>query len=65
MGDLPALFARDGWQIAHVDVTHRPRGAGASNYTNLQRALVGVVDLFGVAWLQRRAKKSQPESFDV
>lgn len=62
---LPALFARDGWVIAHVDVTHRPRGAGASNYTNLQRALVGVVDLFGVAWLQRRAKKAEPESFDV
>ena len=26
---LPALFARDGWQVAHVDVSHRPRGAGA------------------------------------
>ncbi len=62
---LPALFKRDGWQIAHVDVTHRARGAGQSNYTNLQRALVGVVDLFGVAWLLRRAKKAEPESFDV
>jgi dolichol-phosphate mannosyltransferase len=62
---LPALFKRDGWKIAHVDVTHRARGAGQSNYTNLQRALVGVVDLFGVAWLLRRAKKTEPESFDV
>lgn len=62
---LPALFKRDGWQIAHVDVTHRARGAGVSNYTNLQRALVGVVDLMGVAWLLRRAKKAEPESFDV
>ena len=34
---LPALFARDGWQVVHVDVGHRPRGAGRSNYSNLQR----------------------------
>ena len=53
---LPALFARDGWAIAHVDVTHRPRGAGRSNYSNLQRGLVGIVDLLGVAWLLRRRK---------
>jgi dolichol-phosphate mannosyltransferase len=57
---LPALFARDGWQVAHVDVSHRPRGAGRSNYSNLQRGLVGVVDLLGVAWLLRRRKKAHP-----
>ena len=53
---LPALFKRDGWQVAHVDVTHRGRGAGRSNYSNLQRAMVGIVDLFGVMWLIRRRK---------
>ena len=57
---LPALFARDGWQVALVDVGHRARGAGRSNYSNLQRGLVGAVDLFGVAWLLRRKKKAQP-----
>ena len=57
---LPALFARDGWQIAHVDVAHRPRGAGRSNYSNLQRGLVGAADLLGVAWLLRRRKKARP-----
>ncbi|MFC7703165.1 glycosyltransferase family 2 protein [Plastorhodobacter daqingensis] len=57
---LPALFARDGWTIAHVDVTHRPRQAGQSNYNNLQRALVGVHDLVGVAWLLRRRKLVRP-----
>lgn len=57
---LPALFARDGWQIAHVDVSHKARGAGRSNYSNLQRALVGIVDLVGVAWLLRRRKKAKP-----
>ena len=45
---LPALFARDGWQIAHVDVSHRPRGAGRSNYSNLQRGLVGILICWGL-----------------
>lgn len=57
---LPALFTRDGWQVAHVDVSHRARGAGRSNYSNIQRALVGIVDLAGVAWLLRRRKKARP-----
>jgi glycosyltransferase involved in cell wall biosynthesis len=57
---LPALFARDGWLVVHVDVSHRARGGGRSNYSNLQRGLVGIVDLFGVAWLIRRRKKSVP-----
>ncbi|SMX46403.1 glycosyltransferase family 2 protein [Actibacterium lipolyticum] len=57
---LPALFKRDGWEIALVDVSHRERHAGSSNYSNIQRALVGVYDLIGVAWLIRRRKKAQP-----
>lgn len=54
---LPALFSMNGYSVAHVDVTHRARVAGRSNYSNFQRALVGLVDLFGVAWLIRRRKK--------
>lgn len=57
---LPALFARDGWQVRHVDVGHRARVAGRSNYNNLQRGLVGIVDLFGVMWLIKRRKKADP-----
>jgi len=56
---LPALFSMNGYSVAHVDVTHRERGAGRSNYSNFQRALVGLVDLFGVAWLIRRRKKAR------
>lgn len=56
---LPALFARDGWMIAHVDVTHAPRVAGRSKYNNLQRGLVGITDLMGVAWLIRRRKRAK------
>lgn len=56
---LPALFARDGWEVRHVDVSHRARQAGKSNYNNFQRGLVGAVDLFGVMWLIRRKKKAR------
>ena len=57
---LPALFARDGWEVAHVDVTHAARQAGRSKYTNFGRAIVGISDLMGVAWLIRRRKTSRP-----
>ena len=56
---LPALVARDGWRTLHVDVAHAPRHAGRSNYANLSRALVGIYDLVGVAWLIRRRKKAR------
>jgi glycosyltransferase involved in cell wall biosynthesis len=57
---LPALFRRQGLPVALVDVGHRPRLAGRSNYSNLQRALVGAVDLLGVMWLVRRRKTVVP-----
>lgn len=54
---LPALIKRRGGQIRSVHVNHRNREFGKSNYGTLDRLLVGIVDLFGVAWLQRRAKQ--------
>lgn len=53
---LPALTIRAGGSVESVVVNHRPRGAGASNYSNLRRALVGVPDLLGVMWLMRRSR---------
>ena len=53
---LPALVLRAGGNAVSVKVNHRPRERGKSNYGTLDRALVGIVDLFGVMWLQRRAK---------
>jgi dolichol-phosphate mannosyltransferase len=53
---LPALIKRRGGKIVSVPVSHRNREHGKSNYGTLDRLLVGIVDLFGVAWLQRRAK---------
>lgn len=57
---LPALFKRDGWQVELVDVSHRERQSGSSNYTNFQRALVGAADVIAVGWLIRRRKKASP-----
>ncbi|HSE11349.1 MAG TPA: glycosyltransferase family 2 protein [Rudaea sp.] len=58
---LPALFQRAGWQVRSVPVNHRPRGSGVSNYNNLNRALVGIADLRGVAWLIRRSRRTGVE----
>ena len=54
---LPALVAREGFLVAHVDVVDRPRLAGVSHYGLLDRLLVGIPDLFGVWWLIRRRKR--------
>jgi dolichol-phosphate mannosyltransferase len=54
---LPALFARDGFTVGHVDVIDRPRHAGTSNYGLWDRLWVGILDLAGVWWLIRRRKK--------
>jgi dolichol-phosphate mannosyltransferase len=51
---LITLMLREGYEVRYVDVNHRPRLHGTSKYTNLNRLLVGVSDLLGVRWLQRR-----------
>jgi dolichol-phosphate mannosyltransferase len=51
---LPALFLSYGHEIAYEPVNDRPRLNGASKYTNLGRALIGLYDLVGVSWLRRR-----------
>lgn len=51
---LPALVIREGLQVAHIDVVDRERRHGVSKYGIIDRALVGILDLFGVWWLRRR-----------
>lgn len=53
---MPALVRREGYEVLLMDVDHADRRAGRSKYSNLGRALVGIVDLAGVAWLLRRRK---------
>ena len=59
---LPALFIRAGGHVVSVPVKHHARAHGASHYGTWDRLKVGVVDLFGVAWLQRRWKQPQIDS---
>jgi dolichol-phosphate mannosyltransferase len=59
---LIALMLREGYEVREVPVNHRPRLHGISKYSNLNRALVGAVDLFGVRWLQTRFRGfAEPE----
>jgi dolichol-phosphate mannosyltransferase len=51
---LPALMQRAGARVISVPVNHRPRLHGVSKYGVVDRLYVGVDDLLGVAWLQRR-----------
>lgn len=53
---LPALFLRAGARVVSVPVAHRPRARGTSKYGLFDRLWVGIVDIFGVMWLRRRAK---------
>ncbi|MBI3155634.1 MAG: glycosyltransferase [Burkholderiales bacterium] len=53
---LPALVQRAGGVVTSVPVAHRPRQAGRSHYGVHNRLWVGLVDLLGVMWLQRRAR---------
>ena len=60
---LPALVQRTGGATLTVEVSHRPRNRGRSNYGVLDRLWVGIVDLLGVMWLKRRAVR--PEATEV
>ncbi|NQU55594.1 MAG: glycosyltransferase family 2 protein [Rhodospirillales bacterium] len=52
---LPALMIRRGGNVISLAVNHRPRERGISNYGTWDRLSVGIVDLFGVLWLLKRA----------
>lgn len=58
---LPALMQRAGWKSMSVPVNHRQRTSGVSKYNNWQRAMVGIRDLLGVAWLIARHRLTQVE----
>ncbi len=56
---LPALVLRAGGTVRSAPVNHRPRRSGTSKYGVFDRLGVGIIDLFGVCWLQRRALRPQ------
>jgi len=59
---LPALVLRQGGRVVSRPVNHRPRTRGQSNYGTLDRLAVGIVDILGVMWLQRRWKRPRLRS---
>jgi len=53
---IPALIQRHKGRMIVHPVNHRHRVAGVSKYGNIDRALVGILDLVGVWWLIKRTK---------
>ena len=53
---IPALIKRLGGDVIVVQVNHRDRQHGTSNYTMMSRLWVGIIDMIGVLWLQKRTK---------
>ncbi len=64
---VPALLRQAGFAVIEVEVNHRPRRFGASSYGVRNRAWRGLVDMFGVRWMQSRrlryeiAEESPPQ----
>jgi len=54
---MAAAMKNAGLKIIEIPVNHRERYAGQSKYTNWERALRGLYDLFGVSWLLNRQVK--------
>ena len=59
---LPALVLREGAQVVAVPVRHRQRIAGRSKYGISNRLWVGIVDMAGVMWLNRRMRRPEAEA---
>jgi len=62
---MPALFQREGYAVISVPVNHRSRTRGKSKYGLHNRLWIGIVDLFGMIWLIRRASRRVPTTGDL
>jgi len=51
---LPALMLMQGAAIIEMDVNHRPRAHGESNYNNWKRGVQGLYDCIAVQWMAKR-----------
>lgn len=51
---LPTLVAMQGFSLGEIPVNHRPRVKGKTKYSINNRLWVGLLDTFGVLWLQKR-----------
>lgn len=55
---LPALMKREGYTVEFHPVSHRPRTAGTSKYTNIGRLFASISDIMGVMWLNSRSRQT-------
>ncbi len=58
---LPMLVQGGGFTTKEIPVRHRPRVAGVSKYGVWNRIGRGIVDLFAIAWYQKR--RTRPVAF--
>ncbi|MAJ24251.1 MAG: dolichol-phosphate mannosyltransferase [Rickettsiales bacterium] len=52
---LPFLYKMFHGEVISIAVNHRERNSGMSKYSNYERFLVGINDIFGVVWLRKRS----------
>jgi dolichol-phosphate mannosyltransferase len=57
---LPILFQGGGATTRQITVNHRPRVAGVSKYGIWNRLGRGLVDLFAMAWYEKRRMRPTP-----
>jgi len=63
---LPTLLRMEGARVTEVNVNHRPRLHGQPKYGIHNRLWRGLVDLYGVRWLQtRRVDRGLSEEIEV
>ena len=58
---LPTLIRMEGFTVAEVPVTNRPRVSGASHYGIGNRVFSSFADLLAVRWMRSRAVRWQIE----
>lgn len=61
---LPALIQMQGGNVISIEVSHRARMHGTSNYGTLDRLWVGIIDMIGVSWLRLRSKNVRIRTCD-
>ena len=54
---LPALFTGYGYNTLFINVDHRKRNFGKSNYGTFKRLIYGIIDIFRVLQIIRRYRK--------
>ena len=60
-----SLVMMQGGAVEQIEVSHRPRAAGTSKYTNWSRLKKTVADLRAVKWLKSRSKVYEVENIST